>query len=345
MQTTYISSAALRLAPRIDLQRQQSELADRSIEIATGRHADTGLALGLETGRTVGARVDIDVLDALMISNKTAMARMDATQAALEDMESVNSETLAALVALPGGSTAARAIEIQASAALERIGDLANGSSDGSYLFAGTNTTEAPLNRYETGPNAVVEAAFLARFGIAIDDPAAAAITAADMTDFLQNDFAALFQDPDWGTNWSSASDTDILSRIAPDERVTTSVNATDTAFRDTVRGLVMVGHLGITALNEQARQAIIDEARLAMGEAVSGVVSLSATLAFSQQAVSRADERLSLARDLLNIDVVNFEGVDPAEAKVRIDLLSTQIEMSYALTAQIARLSILNYA
>lgn len=345
MQTTYISTASLWLAPRIELQRQQAEFAARAQEVTTGRYADVGLELGIETGRTVGARLEMEMLESLMISNKTALARMDVTQQALEDLEATNTQLLAALVAIPTGNTASTAMEIEAQAALERVGDLLNGSSDGSYLFAGTNTSERPIVRYADGPQAVVEAAFLTRFGFAVGDAAAATITNADMTDFLQNEFADLFDDPGWGTDWSTASDTNIVSRAAPSERVTTSVNANEEAFRDTVRGMVMVGALGLSSLNDEARQAVIDEARQVMGEAVSGVVAQSATLAFSQQAVSRADQRLSLARDLLEQDIALFEGVDPVEAKVRLDLLSTQIEMSYALTAQIARLNILNYA
>lgn len=345
MQTTYISTAALRLAPRIDLQRQQSELADRSFEVATSRHADPGLELGLITGRTVAARVDFGLLDALMISNKTAIARMDVAQQALEDIEATNTEMLGALVALPSGDTGATAITIQAEAALERVADLGNGASDGSYLFAGTNSDTPPIVRFDNGPRAVVEAAFNAHFGFPVGDPLAFNITAADMTTFLQTDFANLFGDPDWGTNWSTASDTDMLNRVAPDERVTTSVNATEDAFRDTMRGLAMIAGLDLSALNDAARQSVVDEARSAMGDAVSGTVALSTRLGFAQQAVQRADDRISLARDLLEQDVATFEGVDPAEAKVRIDLLTTQIEMSYALTAQIARLSILNYA
>ena len=34
-----------------------------------------------------------------------------------------------------------------------------------------------------------------------------------------------------------------------------------------------------------------------------------------------------------------------PAEAKVKIDTLTTQIEMSYSLTAKLLQMSLLNYA
>ena len=60
-----------------------------------------------------------------------------------------------------------------------------------------------------------VAAAFQARFGFAQGDPAASSISAADMQDFLDNDFAALFDDPAWSTNWSTASDEPLSTRIS----------------------------------------------------------------------------------------------------------------------------------
>ena len=49
--------------------------------------------------------------------------------------------------------------------------------------------------------------------------------------------------------------------------------------------------------------------------------------------------------RDVIDVRTSTLEGVDPYEAKVRFDQLSTQIEMSYALTVRLSNLSILNYA
>ncbi len=53
----------------------------------------------------------------------------------------------------------------------------------------------------------------------------------------------------------------------------------------------------------------------------------------------------MQLSKDLVSETIADTEGVDPAESKVRVDLLTTQLEMSFALTGQLARLSILNYA
>jgi flagellar hook-associated protein 3 FlgL len=345
MHTSYISTAALRNAPRADIVRLQAELTDRTVEVATSRHADIGLALGAGAGRTVSTRMDLSLLETLQRSNADAAARLAQTQNALADIETVASELMTALVALPPGQASARTLEVQAETSLDQLADRLNASDGGSYLFGGINSAERPFVRFDDGPRNAVEAAFQTRFGIAIDDPTAVDISAGDMIDFVRNEFADLFADPQWENEWSNASSTNILSRIAPSERIETSANANEEAMRRLTMGFAMIAGLGITGLNGDTRAALVAEARLVVGEAITDVVAIKSRLGFAQNAIEKADERMSLASDILRMEIADEEGTDPAEAKVRIDLLTTQIEMNYALTNQLARLSILNYA
>ena len=47
---------------------------------------------------------------------------------------------------------------------------------------------------------------------------------------------------------------------------------------------------------------------------------------------------------DIIATHIGALEAVDPYEASTRVSTLMTQIETSYALTARIQRLSLLNY-
>ena len=113
MQTSYISTAALRNAPRNDTVRLQSELAEKTEEVSTGRHADVGLTLGTSAGQPVRDRMDLSLLEALTTSNATASARLDITQSALGDLEDMASEVLGDLIALPSGDNSAKTMEIE----------------------------------------------------------------------------------------------------------------------------------------------------------------------------------------------------------------------------------------
>lgn len=345
MEASYVSTAALRNQPRLEVTRLQAELADRASEVATGRHADVGLALGSNTGRMVALRNDAALMETLMRSNTAAAARLTLIQAGLSDIRENAAEVLETLIALPPGAQAASLIELEGQAALDRLADRLNASDGGSFLFGGTNTTNAPFTRFENGPQAVLEAAFLTKFGVAVGSAGAAAISTTDMADFLANEFAALFDDPVWTTDWSSASSTDLESRIAISERTVTGTNANEGSIRLTTEGLAMVAGLGLGALNEETRQVVVDTARLRLGQATADVAALQSSLGFSENAIAKANERMLLSRNLLLQSIGEAEEADPAEAKVRLDLLTTQIEMSFALTGQLSRMSILNYA
>ncbi|MEM9223083.1 MAG: flagellar hook-associated family protein [Pseudomonadota bacterium] len=345
MQTSYISTAALRNQPRYEVQRLQVEVSDRSRELATSRHADVGLTLGNDTGRMVVLRNEVQLIETLMRSNGTAAARLSVTQAALSDMRDNASSLLEALVALPPGVQAANLIELEGLSGLERVADRLNASDGGSYVFGGLNTADAPFTRYADGPQAVVEAAFLARFGMTVGSATANTISPADMADFLANDFSLLFDDPGWGTDWSSASSNNLVSRIAVSQRATTGTNANEQAIRNVVEGFVMVAGLGLSALSQDSRDVVVNAARVLIGQAISDLAMLQGELGFSENAIERADQRLILSRNLLSESIADTEGTDPTEAKVQLDLLTTQLEMSFALTGQLSRLSILNYA
>ena len=336
------------MTPRTDIVRLQSELVDRTdggfADVAPRRRSGSPSARGADS--TVATRMwTMPSSTALTRSTTGALARLAQTQDALSDMERTASEMLSAVVALPPGLASASTLEIQAETSLDRLADRLNASDGGTYLFAGINTGEAPFTRFDEGPRAAVAAAFIAAFGFPPDDPAAATITPAAMRTFLENGFADLFADPAWGNDWSRASSTNILTRIAPSERIETSANANEGAMRTLAMGLSMIAGLGFTSLDQATRDVLIEEARLVLGRGVTEVVALKGRLGFAENAIDRANERMGLAADILEMTIAENEGTDPAKAKVRVDLLTTQIEMSYALTNQLSRLSILNYA
>jgi flagellar hook-associated protein 3 FlgL len=212
-------------------------------------------------------------------------------------------------------------------------------------LFGGINTSVPPIAAYDSGPGAAVDAAFLARFGITQDDPAASSISASDMADFLDNEFADLFADPAWGSVWSSASDQPLTARVSATETIVTSVSANEPAMRKLAEFYTMVASLGVDSLGEQARQVLLNKAVALGGEAISELINVQADVGLNQVRLKDAEERLSLQQDIIKRRLGELEGVDPAEAKVNFDMLSTEVEMSYSLTARLLRMSLLNYA
>jgi flagellar hook-associated protein 3 FlgL len=345
VRTTFISTASLLNTPRVGIARMQADLVRLNREVISGRLADVGLNLGAETGQSVTLHVDTQSLAALVRSNATVTTRLEQTQTALDQLRKGANTFLQQLVSNVDSQGSPAVIKQFAGSALAGFIGQANASDGHSYLFGGINSAVAPLSAYADGPQAAVDAAFLAKFGVAQNDPLASGISGADMADFLANEFAALFDDPQWGTTWSSAANEPVRGRISQTETIDTTVSANQPAMRKLAMVYTMVANLGIDQLGAEARQVVLDKAIDVLGDAEADLIAVQVGVGTAQNQVREATERLTLQQEILERRIAVLEGVDPAEAKVKIDTLTTQIEMSYSLTARLLRMSMLNYA
>ena len=341
MRATFISTYTMWNLPRSNILRMQAELAQLNQEISTGRLADVGLELGAGTAQAARLHIDVGAFDTAIKSNQLTSTRLEQTVSALDALTQSASSFLEELVV---GRAANAPMAARASSAFSVFMDQANASDGNVYLFAGINTAVAPIADYDVASKAAVDAAFLARFGVAQSDPSIDQIAAVDMIDFIENEFADLFADPDWGTTWSSASDQVIRTRISTAQTVDTSVSANEPAMRKLAMVYTMVSELGIDGLADETRGALLDKAVGMLSDAFSGLTTLGMDIGVKQNRVNDATERLRIQQSILERRVAVLEGVDPLEAKVKLDTLTTQIEMSYSLTAKLLGLSILNY-
>ena len=344
MRTT-ISTQTLINTPINGVQRMQAEMTRLNTEISTSRVADAGLSFGASTGQDVTFHVDLDSIAAAVTSANTASTRLDQTQSALDQMSTNANSFLDELVSSPQQAGQVGTLIQDAQSALSAFTATANTSSDGAYLFGGINSGTAPIADYASGPKAAVDVAFLAKFGFSQDDPAAANISGADMTDFLNNQFAAIFSDPSWGTTWSQASDQTQSTRLSPTDSIDTSVSANTPAMRKLAMVYTMVADLGIGSLGADAQKAVLDKASSVAGDGIKDLTTVQAAVGNNQDRLKDAVDRLNTQQDIAQQRLSTMEGVDPAQAKVQVDALSTQIEMSYSLTAKLLQMSILNYA
>ena len=111
MKTTLVSTLAVSTSLRQSILRTQSELGIAQKEVATGRHADVGLTLGGRTGQTVSLRQEHARLNTIIDGNALAGSRLDATQAALDDIRGMADRFLAGLVAVRESATGAQVMQ------------------------------------------------------------------------------------------------------------------------------------------------------------------------------------------------------------------------------------------
>jgi flagellar hook-associated protein 3 FlgL len=346
MSANYISTLMLSSALRNSITGNQASLSKASTEATTGRFADVGLTLGTGTGTDVSLRADMNFADQLIDTNGLVSGRLDVTQNRLNELGSTAQDFLKNLIAARDTDNGASIILPGASANLQDLIGALNVSYNGSYLFAGTNTQNMPITNYAAGSanKNQVDADFLSTFGFPQTSASVSTITPAQMQSFLNTTFDAEFASPAWNSNWSSASNQPMQSRISTTEIVDSSVSANQPAFRKLAEAYTMMTDLGNANLSQSTFQVVVDKAVSLVSGATNDLAVLEGNVGSIQQRVSNATDKLNAQKDVLNTQIVNMEKVDPAEASVRVNALQTQIQTALALTSQLQKISLLNY-
>jgi flagellar hook-associated protein 3 FlgL len=346
MTANYISTLMLSSALRSSITNNQSALSKATKEATTGRFADVGIELGTSTGRDMALRADMSFMDQIVDTNGLVSGRLDVTQNRITQLGSTAQEFLKNLIAARDADSGARMILPSASANLQDLVGALNASYNGSYLFGGINTQNAPIANYAAGSTSknAVDADFLSTFGFSQSSGSVSSITPAQMQNFLNTSFDAEFASPAWNTNWSSATNQVLSSRISTTEVVDTSVSANEPGFRKLAEAYTMLSDLGNTNLSKDTFQVIVDKAISLVSGASNDLAVLGGSVGSIQQRVTDATEKLKIQHDILSEQVVAMEKVDPAEASVRVATLQKQIETALSLTARLQKISLINY-
>ncbi|MFD1985871.1 flagellar hook-associated family protein [Mesorhizobium newzealandense] len=344
---TSVSSAAMSNAMRYQQMRMQADLVKAQKEASTGKVADTGLALGGRTAQSVTFSRDLDRLNVIIDSNGLVGARLSSTQTSLGQLSTAAQTFLSALTTATSSDSSNNLTQSSGKATIQQLTSILNTSVNGEYLFAGTNTDVKPINDFTAAGStakAAFDAAFVANFGFTQDDPAAANITAAQMDDFITNDVTPQFMGPGWQGTWSNATDQQIVSRIALNETTPTSTSANSVGIQKLAMAAAMVTSLMSSNISQAAKNTVVSRSTSLVGEALSGIGQIQSETGIVQKRVSDANDRMKTQVDLFERHILDLEGVDPAEAATRVADLTQHIETSFALTARLQQLSLLNY-
>lgn len=349
MKTSFVSNIAMQNAMRLTIGRGQNEIQKLNTEIVTGRHADIGIALGARASNSITLNRDVSRLQAILDTNALVTQRLSASQSSLDLMADAAQQMLEAFISVNGSDDANRLLIAQrdVETALGAYTVAANTSSNGEYLFAGINTNTQPLQEYLSAgspPKVAFDALFVSKFGFAQDDPLAATITVADMQDFLDNYLEPSFSGTDWTTNWSSASDTNVTSRIQKNEVVESSTNANSEGMRNFAMAAVIGVELLNSPISAEVRASLNRSAIEYAGAAATGIDNERSMLGVTENRITKANTALESQLRIITLHLGDVEGVDAYEASTRMKSLLAQVETSYTLTARIQQMSLMNY-
>lgn len=348
MEVAYTSTKALNEGNRLNVLRLQQQLLQAQQEVSTGRHYDVGQTLGSRTADTVSLRQQYARYTTLIDTNSVVETRLNSSQAVLADTLTVANQFVASMLVARDADGGAAVARQKAEASLVSLTDGLNTTVGGEYLFGGTNNSTRPVADYFSTPTSAartaVNTAFTTAFGTTQSDPANGNITPSALQTFLDTAFSAMFDPTDWSANWSSASNRNTVSRISLTEEVVSSANANESPFRKLAEAYTMVADLGAENLSEATFATLTDTAVRLASEAIQELTVVQGRLGSSAERVAQSNERMTAQRNILNTQIDNLERVDPFEASTRVTTLFTQLQTSYALTARVQQLTILNY-
>ncbi|SDN42278.1 flagellar hook-associated protein 3 FlgL [Methylobacterium phyllostachyos] len=354
MRTNYISTVSFLNTPRASMNRLQSDLNKANAESTNdGRYADVGLQLGYRTGLTLDLRQGLDDLKAQQDRNGLTSTRINSAYQALDRARTDGEAFMATLTPGKLNDTSATTIAQASSAKLTALIAELNTQTGGQYLFGGINTSQVPIADYETtsGTPSPAKQAFVDAFKTQFHfepgtQPQSSDITPAQMQSFLADGgpFAALFSDAQWKDKWSKASDTPVRSEIARNETVDSSVSANAQPLRQLAMLYTLGASIGLPSLSSNTQAVVYDKLRGLAGSATWGVTNIQADVGAVQARITDVGKQMDVQKNILETGVRNLEYGDPVEAAARVKSLTTQLEISYSLTNQVNRLSLMDY-
>ena len=348
------------LGRQAQLRDLQNNLAVLTAEMSSGRKADPARELGV--GASLLYKLYDDVQQGEAIKNGTGLAgqRLTAMQTALTSvgglMDQMSPEILK-VDALKGNG-----YDIIASNAREMLAsmtNLLNTSWNGQNLFAGTDSAAPPLadsTRLTDWAAARLDAA--ASVAGALDGAEAAA---------LIGDFDAMFANADrdtgagtsfYGLVYQSTSRTSMagssdaesdapsLIRIGAGETLSYNMRADNPAFKDAFKALSLLSTLDApdSKLSGEAKQALLDQAGELMRGARAQLTVAAGILGSKQQRLDKVAEIQDRAVTAATAQINDLEGVDYYTVSDRISTLQIQLQATYSITAQLSKLSLVNY-
>ncbi|MHA7871385.1 MAG: hypothetical protein ACX939_03445 [Hyphococcus sp.] len=309
------------LKSRVDTSRTES---------VTGRVEDVTKELDGDVG---GAHIlKKAVEDAQLFQQNLAVAksRAEITQTTMGNIGSDSSRIATDLLAAVGRGADATidVIADDARASLTVSFAALNTVLAGRALFGGDATQSPPLAPPEQ---------LLAD----IEAIVAGAIDAADAQ--AQIDF--YFNDPAGGfaTNiYQGGANRAPFVEIAPGTRVDVSVKANDEEIKDIIQGLVTI------AVSDSAtfpdRYALLTNGANQIFDAEARLIDLRAAVGVNEGRIADAIERYENEESVMTTLFNEKTLRDPFEAASQLQLLESQLEASYLLTARMSRLSLANF-
>lgn len=312
--------------------KQQIELFSK--ELATGRKSDREVTAAGDAGPLIEIERAMRSIAAHGTSASEAGTFSDVMQTALEAVSTEAGSLGPALLVAgnSGNATMNAAISIDALARFEAVIGYLNTTGAGRYGFSGMATDQPAL----------------ADIDVIMADIAQATSGLNDVPSVLAA-VDAWFDTPGGGyetIGYTGSTSALAEMRISPQEKVRIDLTALDPGIRETLKGfaLAALAEMGQFSADPSERANLMQAAGERMMGAVNDLTEVQASLGVVQERIAAAQARMAAEESALGMTRANLVAADPYETATRLQAAADQLDTIFAVTARLARLSLLEH-
>lgn len=297
----------------------RNQVAQVQEQVASGRVSDTYSGLGNQARTSLDLGPQIQHYATWQSNIDAAQGRLGVTQSALTSIDSIASTFFAQVNSIDiDNPTSVAGVAQNAKSALQRVADLVNSKSGDAYVFAGTDSANAPLP--STDPT-VLSTALLA------SDTAQAPFSTTLTSTVPQIEVG----NNQWVKVGVLANANTLATSAAP---------TTGSYLRDIMKSLANLA--GMTSGSGTA--TVVADARAGLSSGISALSTEAGALGDIQSSLTARQTQLGAVSTALTRQLSSVQDVDAVAAITKASALQTQLQASYQIIAQSRSLTLASF-
>lgn len=306
----------------------QAQIQTLQRQVATGQRAETYAQLGTQAGANIALHNEASTVATFQQNNQVLIGRMSAMDQAMTAMHDPAESVKSDAYALMPSDTQRNALILSAQNAFSTVVNALQTSVGGRALFSGDGTDVTPI----------VSTVF---------SDLQSAITALPQpvdTTAVESTIDNFFSTP---SNFYQGGSSLQPSAVDKNISVDYGILASDPAFKDLLQGLATIALMptpdGVNITDAQYTAAI-QGAASTLSQGVGQLNQLISSNGSNQALVENTNTQHATTLTMVQEQINTIEQTDLAEAASQLAQLSTQLQATYEMTAQLNQLSLINY-
>ena len=350
---TYLPPTITSLTQATD--QLSSQYSAEQAAISSGVTSDSYAGLGDQRYQALNLQPQITKLGAYQQNVASAQNTLTVSQTALSQITSIATNLQTSLLSLKGNSSSINVATaaLQARQALTQLGSLLNTRDGSGYVFAGNDSTNAPV----TDPSSILQGSFfttIASSVAAVGTTGAAAAETATLAAAADNAPGASPFSTALSVDGTSAASLTHTVTVGDQDHVAVgfvataggpaTASSTGSSIRDLARALATVGSLDQADATSGGFATLVSDTSSQFAGVTASLTTSVATLGQTQAQLTTQTSDLSLTSDALTKQLGLVKDSDPASLSTQLTQTQNQLQASYSLIADLKGLTLASY-